>query len=207
MNTPIPTDSSSRDDGRVDAALALAETRAWVARAVVGLNLCPFAKAPLAKGQIRFVVCEARETRTLLEVLCEQMRSLVHSDPQQVETTLVIHPNALRDFAEFNAFLDLSDAALDALGYVGVLQVASFHPRYQFAGTHADELSNATNRSPYPTLHLLREASVARAVAAIPEAATIVEANIRTLSALGAGGWAALQMQCRLDAQARKEPP
>jgi hypothetical protein len=178
----------------------IAETRAWVQRAVVGLNLCPFAKAPLVKGQIRFVVCESDDPRVLLDALVAQMRELAAADPDVVETTLLIHPNALLDFAEFNDFLDAADAALDDLGLDGVLQVASFHPDYQFADAPPDDIGNATNRSPYPTLHLLREASVERAVAAFPEADAIYEANIATLEALGADGWAQLQAQCREDA-------
>ena len=180
----------------------IAETRAWVQRAVIGLNLCPFAKAPFVKGQIRFVVCESDDPRVLLDLLCAQMRELVTADPTVVETTLVIHPNALLDFAEFNDFLDAADAALDDLGFDGVLQIASFHPRYQFADVDADDPGNATNRSPYPTLHLLREASVERAVEAFPEADAIYENNIATLDALGAEGWAQLLAQCRADADA-----
>ncbi len=180
----------------------IAETRAWVQRAVVGLNLCPFAKAPLVKDQIRFVVCESDDPRVLLELLCAQMEELAAADPTRVETTLVIHPNALTDFAEFNDFLDAADAALEDRGLAGVLQIASFHPRYQFADTAADDLGNATNRSPYPTLHLLREASVERAVEAFPETEAIGENNIATLVALGAEGWAQLQAQCRADADA-----
>ena len=178
----------------------IAETRAWLQRAVVGLNLCPFAKAPLVKDQIRFVVCASADPRVLLEVLCAQMSELVATDPAIVETTLMIHPNALLDFAEFNDFLDAADAALEDRGLVGVLQVASFHPHYRFAGTEADDLGNATNRSPYPTLHLLREASVERAVSTFPEAEAIFENNLATLEALGAEGWAQLQAQCRADA-------
>jgi len=128
------------------------------------------------------------------------MQALAAADPEQVETTLVIHPNVLADFIEFNEFLDLTDAALGELGFDGVLQVASFHPQYQFAGTQADDVSNATNRSPYPTLHLLREDSIDRAVAAFPEADAIFETNIATLEALGAGGWSELQARCRADA-------
>ncbi|MES3013429.1 MAG: DUF1415 domain-containing protein [Pseudomonadota bacterium] len=178
----------------------IAETRAWVQRAVVGLNLCPFAKAPLAKEQIRFVVCASDDPRVLLDLLCAQMNELVAADPARVETTLVIHPNALTDFDEFNDFLDAADAALEDRGLAGVLQIASFHPRYRFADAAADDLGNATNRSPYPTLHLLREASVERAVEAFPEAEAIYENNIATLDALGAEGWAQLQAQCRDDA-------
>lgn len=185
----------------VPADRVIAESRAWVQRAVVGLNLCPFAKAPLVKDQIRFVVCGSDDPRALLDALCAQMDELVAADPALVETTLLIHPNALLDFAEFNDFLGAADAALEDKGLAGVLQVASFHPAYQFAGADADDLSNATNRSPYPTLHLLREASVARAVEVFPEAQAIYENNIATLAALGAEGWSGLQAQCRADAE------
>ena len=184
-----------------DADLAIAETRAWVQRAVVGLNLCPFAKAPLLKGQLRFVVCASADPRVLLDALGEEMNALVQADPLVVETTLLIHPNALQDFDEFNDFLDAADAALGDLGLDGVLQVASFHPQFRFAGTDADDLGNASNRSPYPTLHLLREASVERAALAFPAAEAIFEANIATLEALGAEGWAQLQAACRADAR------
>lgn len=182
------------------AATVIAETRAWVDRAVIGLNLCPFAKAVQVKGQIRYAVTDATDTDALLEALREELRLLADADPAQVETTVLIHPGVLADFLDFNDFLEVADAALEALGYAGVLQVASFHPQYQFAGTGADDMTNATNRSPYPTLHLLREASIDRAVAAFPEAKTIYERNIRTLQALGPQGWAALQAQCRGDA-------
>ena len=135
--------------------------------------------------------------RLLLDALCEELRLLAGADPAQVETTLLIHPRVLTDFLDFNDFLDVADAALEELGYAGVLQVASFHPQYQFAGTAADDVTNATNRSPYPTLHLLREESIDRAVAAFPEAESIYERNIVALQALGPEGWAALQAQCR----------
>jgi hypothetical protein len=174
---------------------AIRATRAWVEHAVVGLNLCPFAKAPLVKGQIRYVVSETDDPRELLEVLCAEMRALIDADPAQIETTLLIHPNVLRDFIEFNDFLDAADAALEDLGLDGVLQIASFHPDYQFAGTDPDDLGNASNRAPYPTLHLLREASVERAVEAFPEAEAIFENNLNTLETLGADGWAALQVK------------
>ncbi|MEP7296700.1 MAG: DUF1415 domain-containing protein [Burkholderiales bacterium] len=173
-------------------------TRAWVEHAVVGLNLCPFAKAPLVKGQIRFVVNETDDPRELLDALCAELVALNEADPAQVETTLLIHPNVLGDFLDFNDFLDAADAALAELGLEGVLQIASFHPQYQFAGTDADDVGNATNRSPYPTLHLLREASLDRAVEAFPEADAIYENNVRTLEALGADGWAALRKAWRL---------
>ena len=183
-------------------AAEIIETQAWVRRAVVGLNLCPFAKAPLAKGQIRYVLSAAADTDALLAQLLAELHSLAAADPQITETTLLIHPGVLADFLDFNDFLELADAALEAAGLAGTIQLASFHPRYQFAGTHIDDLSNATNRAPYPTLHLLREDSMDRAVAAFPEAEAIFKANIRTLEALGADGWAALQSQCRAEALA-----
>ena len=179
---------------------ALAETRAWVDRAVIGLNLCPFAKAVQAKNQVRYVVSEATDEEALLTELCDEMNRLIDADPAEVDTTLLIHPQVLNDFLDFNDFLGVADEALEQLGYEGVLQVASFHPQFQFAGTHADDVTNATNRSPYPTLHLLREDSVMRAVAAFPQAEAIFEKNITTLEALGAEGWAALQDQCKADA-------
>ena len=178
----------------------LAETRAWVDRMVIGLNLCPFTKAVQARGQIRYVVSEARDVDRLLDELCEEMQRLVATDAAEVDTTLLIHPWVLGDFLDFNEFIGAADEALEQLGHAGVLQVASFHPQFQFAGTAADDVTNATNRSPHPTLHLLREESVDRAVAAFPEASMIFEKNILTLKALGAAGFAALQAQCKVDA-------
>ena len=175
-----------------DEARAVARTRAWVEQAVVGLNMCPFAKAPMAKGQIRYVLCATDDPRVLLDLLCDEMRTLAAADPARVETTLLVHPNVLEDFDDYNDFLGAADAALADLGFEGVLQIASFHPDYRFDGSAADDIGNATNRSPHPTLHLLREASVDRAVQAIPEAQRIVENNARTLEALGATGWARL---------------
>ncbi|MDP3845318.1 MAG: DUF1415 domain-containing protein [Pseudomonas sp.] len=180
---------------------AIAHTRAWVDRAVIGLNLCPFAKAVQVKGQVRYVLCEAKDTAELLSALCDELDYLAKAEPTKTDTTLLIHPGVLNDFLDFNDFLEVADAAVAELGLEGVLQVASFHPQFQFADTAVDDLSNATNRSPYPTLHLIREASIDRAVAAFPEAEEIFEANIEKLESLGAEGWAALQAQCRRDAQ------
>lgn len=179
---------------------AMAETRAWVERAVIGLNLCPFAKAVHSKNQIRYVVSEADDGDALLAELGHEMAHLAEADPDTLDTTLLIHPQVFNDFLDFNDFLGAADELLADMGYEGVLQVASFHPQFQFDGTDADDVSNATNRAPYPTLHLLREASIDRAVAAFPQAEAIYETNIRTLEALGAQGWAELQAQCKADA-------
>jgi len=182
---------------KTSAQQAIAETQAWITHAVVGLNLCPFARAVQVKNQIRCVVSEATHIDALMAQLCEEMHFLAEADPAKVETTLLIHPNVLADFLDFNDFLELADAALEELDYDGVLQVAPFHPQFQFDGTHADDLTNATNRAPYPTLHLLREDSVARAVEAFPNAEAIFETNIATLENLGAAGWADLQRQIK----------
>ena len=171
---------------------AIEDTRRWLEAAVIGLNLCPFAKAVHVKDQIRWVLSEARQPETLLAELVQELQFLADADPQQVETTLLVHPHVLGDFFDFNDFLDLADAALVELGLEGTLQVASFHPSYQFADSEPDDIANCTNRSPYPTLHLLREASIERAVASVPDAADIYERNIRTLQGLGSAGWAAL---------------
>lgn len=181
--------------------LVLAETRAWVDRAVIGLNLCPFAKAVQVRNQVRYVVSEATDVDTLLDELREEMDGLAATEAALVDTTLIIHPQVLNDFLDYNEFLGAADELLVQLGHEGVLQVASFHPRFQFAGTEVDDVTNATNRSPYPMLHLLREASVDRAVEAFPDADVIYEKNMRTMQALGAEGIAELARQCRTDAE------
>ncbi len=178
----------------IPAATVVHDTVRWLERAVIGLNLCPFAKAVHTKGQIHYVVSSATDTVQLLQELVFELKALEVHDPRSRDTTLLIAPDALADFLDFNAFLAQADAALARLGLEGTIQLASFHPRYQFAGVQADDITNATNRAPYPTLHLLREASIDRAVEAFPEAELIYERNIATLARLGAAGWAALRV-------------
>lgn len=156
---------------------------------MIGLNLCPFAKAVFIKDQIRYVVSSAQTPEELLVDLMAELKLLQQADPEAIDTTLLIHPDALRDFLDYNDFLDVADAAVEELELDGEIQVASFHPEYQFAGTDIDDISNYTNRAPYPTLHLLRETSVERAVDAFPEAAQIFDKNMRTLQQLGLDGW------------------
>jgi hypothetical protein len=167
----------------------IADTRRWLERAVIGLNLCPFAKAVYAKQQVRFVLSDARDPQALAQQLHDELLWLHAADPAQTDTTLIVHPHVLRDFLDYNDFLDVADELVAELGLEGELQVASFHPDYRFAGTADDDVGNCTNRSPWPTLHLLREASVERAVAAFPDPDAIVERNIATLERLGAEGW------------------
>jgi len=170
----------------------IAATRQWIEKAVIGLNLCPFAKPVYVKNQVRFVVSHAPHLDGLLEDLDRELDFLATADPEAVETTLLIHPALLPDFLDFNDFMQLAEAAVAEHGLDGVIQIASFHPRFQFEDTAPDDMGNFTNRAPFPTLHLLREASIARAVAAFPEAETLYERNIETLQALGHAGWQAL---------------
>ena len=170
----------------------IAAMRQWIEKAVIGLNLCPFAKAVYVKNQVRFVVSSAQHLDGLLEDLDRELDFLAAADPEEIDTTLLIHPTLLPDFVDFNDFLQLADAAVEEHELEGIIQIASFHPQFQFEGTEPDDMGNFTNRAPFPALHLLREASIARAVAAFPEAGTIYERNIEMLKALGHAGWQAL---------------
>jgi hypothetical protein len=170
-----------------DAVIAL--TRAWVAEAVIGLNLCPFAKSVYVKEQIRYVVSHADDEAGLAQQLLEELQHLQAADPELLDTTLLIHPRVLQDFYDYNNFLDVADQVLEDAGLDGILQIASFHPQYQFADALPDDIDNYTNRSPFPVLHLLRESSIDRAVAAFPEASAIFERNIATMRDLGLNGW------------------
>jgi hypothetical protein len=171
------------------AATVVRSTQFWLERAVIGLNLCPFAKAVHVKRQIRYAVTAATSAGELLAELRHELQRLQQTKPEEVETTLLIHPQAMTDFIDFNFFLPEADRAIRDVGLEGTLQVASFHPAYEFAGSAPDDVTNCTNRSPHPTLHLLRETSIDRAVAAYPDAAAIYERNIDTLRRLGPEGW------------------
>lgn len=167
-------------------------TRIWLEKAVIGLNLCPFAKAVYVKNQIRYVVSHARHTDQFLEELDSELERLANTDPEEIDTTLLIHPTLFPEFSVFNDLLDLAETAPEALGLEGVLQVASFHPDFQFADTQPDDMSNYTNRSPYPTLHLIRESSIARAAESFPDPSVIFERNIEVVNELGPEGWKGL---------------
>lgn len=181
-------------------ATVVQDMQRWLERAVIGLNLCPFAKSVHVKGQVHCVVSLATDAASLRDELARELAALHAADPQARDTTLLMAPRCLQGFLDFNDFLDEADTVLSELGLEGELQIASFHPRFQFAGTRVDDISNYTNRAPYPTLHLLREASIDRAVEAFPEAEAIYEKNMQTLEQLGAEGWAALQLEARASA-------
>lgn len=164
-------------------------TRNWLERAVIGLNLCPFAKSVHVNKRVRYFVSRAQYTDELLDDLTSELRALHETDPAVCETTLLIHPGVLQEFIEYSHFLRAADAAISKLGLAEEFQIASFHPDYQFGDAGQDDIDNFTNRSPYPMLHLLRQSSISRAVAAFPDAADIYEKNIETLRRLGHAGW------------------
>lgn len=171
----------------------IAATRHWIERAVIGLNLCPFARAVWVKNQVRIVVSGARHIDAFLDDLDRELDLLAATPAEQIDTTLIVHPTLFPDFLAFNDFLDVADDVVAEHELEGVVQVAAFHPQWQFEGTEADDITNATNRSPFPILHLLREESVERAVATdAGDADAIVERNMKTLRDLGHDGWARL---------------
>lgn len=180
MNTTVTNDQ------------AIAATKLWLEKAVIGLNLCPFAKGVHVKGQIRYFVSAAQTADELLADVQRELEVLAEASREKIDTTLLIHPHVLTDFLDYNEFLEVVDALLEEIDLAGELQVASMHPQYQFADTELDDITNFTNRSPYPTLHLIREDSIDEAVASFPEAETIFEKNIETMRKLGHEGWNAL---------------
>lgn len=171
---------------------AIAATKLWLERAVIGLNLCPFAKGVHVKNQVRYVVSAAQTPEELLHDFMSELEVLAEASREKIDTILLIHPHVLTDFLDYNDFLEVIDAALEEVDLDGELQVASMHPQYQFADTEPDDITNYTNRSPYPTLHLLREVSIDEAVAAFPEADQIFDKNIETMRRIGHEGWNAL---------------
>lgn len=197
MNWPSASSASrtALSEGMAAPHVVVDGTRRWLERAVIGLNLCPFAKAVLAKGQVHFVVSEANDAQGMLRDFEHELRELVARDAAERDTTLLALPRGMEDFLAFNDLAARAERLVRKRGLEGVVQVASFHPRFVFAGTGEDDITNCTNRAPYPTLHLLREESVERAVAAFPDPAAIYEANMETLRKLGPDGWRALGVE------------
>jgi hypothetical protein len=177
------------DDAQIKDDAVIAQTKLWLEKAVIGLNLCPFAKGVHIKDQIRYVVSHATTPEELIKDLMVELEVLAEANPDKIDTTLLIHPYVMQDFLDYNDFLEVADATLEELDLDGILQVASFHPQYQFEDASPDDIDNYTNRSPFPTLHLLREDSIEKAVEAFPEAEQIYEKNIQTLRALGHEAW------------------
>ena len=191
LDTPTAAADAATD------AIVVQDMVRWLERAVIGLNLCPFAKGVHTKGQIHYAVSAATDGRELLQDLQRELEALAEASPENRDTTLLIAPRCMEDFLDFNDFLELADEMLDVLDLGGILQIASFHPQFQFDGTEVDDITNATNRAPYPTLHLIREESLDAAVEAFPEAEMIYERNMEVLRELGAAGWQALDVGAR----------
>lgn len=177
------------EPNEIDAGRVIAATRTWLERAVIGLQLCPFAAGVYLDGRVRFRYSEQVTLLGLLEDLRAELLYLQAADPGDCETCLLIHPRVLTDFGAYNDFLSDVDALLVALDLEGELQVTSFHPDYQFAGTEASDIENYTNRSPYPVLHVLRESSIERVIADFPDPSVIYRRNIQRLRELGLDGW------------------
>ena len=183
-----------------DSATVTEHTRQWLEKAVIGLNLCPFAKAPHVKNLVRISVSQARHLDGFLEDLDRELQLLDDTPADELETTLLVHPTLFPDFDTFNQMLDIADAAVVDNGLEGIIQIAPFHPDFQFEGTDSDDIGNYTNRSPYPTLHLIREDSIAKAAQAFPDASAIFERNIALLEKMGHEGWDKLDIpRCPFD--------
>jgi hypothetical protein len=189
-----------RNDEALDDGTIVALSKAWLEEAVIGLNLCPFANAVHRRGQIAWKLSHARTPEALLEELGHALQALLDAPAETTDTCLLIHPWALNDFLDFNDFLSVADELLEDSGLAGVFQIASFHPEYRFGGVDADDITNHTNRSPFPMLHLLREESLDQAIAAMPDSDQIVERNLESLRKLGADGWQQLQQRIRTKA-------
>jgi uncharacterized protein len=173
---------------------AIEQTRHWLETAVIGLGFCPFAGPVYARGLVRFAVSAAQSETELESDFVDELIRLRSTPPHVLETTVLIHPWVLTNFADFNDFLEVADHLLEVHGFVGEFQAASFHPDYQFAGVPPDDITHFTNRSPFPTLHLLRESSVTKAVSTMPDTDSIVAANQATLRHMGRTGWDALRI-------------
>ena len=186
---------NTSNTGKNDVQQIIDDMRLWLEQAVIGLNLCPFAKSVHVKNQIRYVVSEATELDVALTDLLLELRHLHNVSPETTDTTLLIFPHMFHDFYVFNDVLDLVDEVTDAEEFDNAFQVASFHPQFQFANTQPDDIENYTNRAPYPTWHLIREASIDRAVQSFPDAEAIYSRNIQTLRTLGLTGWQQLFTQ------------
>ena len=181
---------------KYDNATYIAQTRCWLENVVLKHNLCPFAHKPFKAGQIRLTVTDSARPEFLLEDLQQELELLRSTPVEQIETTLLIHPNTLENFLDYNDFLDIVEHLLSEEGYEGEFQVASFHPEYQFADTEADDAENYTNRSPWPMLHLIREASLEQAIAHYPDVDNIPERNIQTMNKLGTAQHQSVLAQC-----------
>lgn len=156
----------------------------WLNSVVIGLNLCPFAGKPTGENRVRLQVSCALDEEGLLQELADEMALLDKTPPAEIETSLLIVPLLLQDFFDYTQFLQWAESMLKRNGWKGVYQLASFHPRYCFAGADEDDLENLTNRAPYPIVHIIREASLSRALAYVDDVEGIPERNKQRVQAL-----------------------
>lgn len=156
----------------------------WLNDVVIGLNLCPFATKPQRNQQIKIFVSQASREEALLQDILDQLLELDTKEAQELETTLVVVPNMLDDFMDYNFFIDWVEALIRQQDWEGIFQVATFHPHYCFAGTCPEDDENLTNRSPYPIFHLIREQSMERVLKHYPNPEAIPEINIQRVSQL-----------------------
>jgi uncharacterized protein len=164
---------------------AIQITKKWIETFVLGLNLCPFARHPYKYDKIRYVIFEGDDVKVLSDLITTEMALLDDTTPAILETTVIIALNGFADFEDYLSTLFDADALLEELDYEGVYQLASFHPDYKFEGSESEDVTNYTNRSPYPMFHLLREDSVTRALDAFPEVGDILAQNQETMTKLG----------------------
>lgn len=169
----------------MDQQAVIEVTRRWISSVVIGLNFCPFARRVFQGGLIRYVVSEATDEEKLLEELGSELQNLAGAPIEETETTLLIHPGVFGSFLDFNDFLAIGDRLIETLKLRGIIQIASFHPDYQFEATQPDDVENFTNRSPYPMLHLLREESISKVMGEGDELLEIPRRNIELLKRLG----------------------
>lgn len=182
---PAESEAAPRSELKPSRAAVERKTLGWVEDFVVGLNLCPFARPLLGSDVLRVTVCEAIGDEGVAAALLDEIQLIQEASELEVATTLVVFPNALQGFDTYLAFLDGAQQLLEEMDLLGVLQLASFHPEYQFAGEPMDAASHFTNRAPFPMIHLLREDMVTRALETYPNPEQIPERNIQRLEGLG----------------------
>ena len=163
------------------------QVRAWLDHFVVGLNLCPFARPVVASAALRISICDSKQLQQVAEAFMAELDLIQQSPESDIATTLLVLPNALNDFEEYLSFIENAEALIDQMGLTGVIQLASFHPDYQFEAESSDSASHFTNRSPYPLIHFLREEMMERVLENFPNPEQIPQCNIQKLEAMGHG--------------------
>ena len=183
----IDAGSSDSHDANASLQAVLTPVQRWLEQGVIGLNLCPFARAVHVKGQIRWVVLSGvSDPEDLRQHVRAELQHLAGTQASQIDTTLIILPDALADFVDFGLFVEGLNPLLKREGLKGVLQIASFHPQFEFAGEDPASVSHYTNRSPYPVIHLLREASMSAAIEKFGDTDRIWQSNIDRLASMSA---------------------